>query len=296
MDRDIKIEARNQYLKYFRIWFIAVGVLAVITIITLVINLMSAKSVRNNTQAPAERVYDQADVLTELEEESLRALIAETEEKIKADIVLVTSNRIMEGNGAPSAAASWETNMMNTADDFYDQNGYGYDQPWGDGVLILDNWYEGQAGSWLSTCGNMIEEFGNYEIDKVLDAIYYGIDYGAYEAYKDAIEEIGYIAGGTEVDGGTYGLGAFAIATITALIYIFSKLRNKEGEKTVVAGTYVEGSPVTNVCRDEFIRKVVTRRHIPRQTGSSGGGGRSGGGGVHRSSGGVRHGGGGRRR
>ncbi len=293
MDRDMKIEARNQYLKYFKIWFIAVGILAVITVITLVINLMSEKTVRNNPQAPAERVYDQAHVLTASEEEVLRTLIAEIEEKIKADIVLVTDNRIMEGNGAPSADATWETNMMNTADDFFDRNGYGYDQPWGNGVLILDNWYEGQAGSWLSTCGSMIEVFGDYEIDQVLDAIYYGIDYGAYEAYKDAIEQIGAIAGGTKAEGGTYGLGAFAIATIAALFYIFLKLSHKEGEKTVVAGTYVEGSPVINVHKDEFIRKVVTRRHIQRQTGSSCG--RSGGG-VHRSSGGVRHGGGGRRR
>ena len=296
MDNEIKIEARKQYFKYFRIWFIVVGVLAVISLCTLIADLLRKDVVRTNDRAPVERVYDQADVLTIAEEDALRELIAKTEERIKADIVLVTSKKPMEGAGAANPAATWETNMMNEADDFYDRNGYGYDKACGDGLLILDNWYEGQAGSWLSTCGSMMEQFGSYEIDQVLGVIYYGIDYGAYSAYRDAIQEIGEIAGEEIVADNTYWTGAFFIATITAGIYILCKLRNKKGEKTVVAGTYVTGSPVTNVHRDDFIRKVVTRRHIPRQTGSSGGGSRSGGGGSHRSSGGVSHGGGGRRR
>lgn len=302
MDKEFKIEAKRQYFKYFRIWFIVIGVLAVITVIFLICHLLEQEVVRSNNKAPSERVYDQAEVLTEGEEQKLRALIAEAEEKIKADIVLVTSNVIMEDTGAVYGG-SWETNMMNTADDFYDQNGYGFDQPCGDGVLLLDNWYAGQAGSWLSTCGRLVDEFSMSETDRVLDAVYYGIEYGsgAYEGYRDGIEEIVKIAGGeTEVvDESSYWLGSFGISTIAALIYIFTKLRNKEGEKTVVAGTYVEGSPVTNIRQDQFIRRVVTRRKIPRQSTSSGGGHSSGGSrstGSHRSSGGVRHGGGGRRR
>lgn len=300
MEKEFKIEARKQYFRYFRIWFIVIGVLAVIGVCVWVSDMLTVEVVRNNTQAPQRRVYDEANVLTESEEEALAALIAQAEESIKADIVLVTSNLIMEGAGAPSTG-TWETNMMNTADDFYDQKGFGYDKPCGDGVLLLDNWYEGQAGSWLSTCGRLVDEFSVSDIDQVLDAVYYGIEYGsgAYEGYRDAIQEIAFIAGGmSEVtDDGSYWGGSFIVATVAALIYIFAKLRNKEGKKTVTASTYLEGSPVTNVREDRFIRKVVTRRHIPRQSSSSRGGSRSsGGGGVHRSSGGVRHGGGGRRR
>jgi len=296
MDRDIKIEARNQFLKYFRFWFLGIGILAVIALVVLIANVLNPKGVRQNDQAPVLRVYDEANVLTDEEEDSLRNLIAETEELIKADIVLVTSNRIMEGEGAVSGS-SWETNMMNTADDFYDQKGFGYNKPQGDGVLILDNWYEGQAGSWVSTCGSMIEKFGTYQIDQVLDAIYYGVEEGAYEAYRAAIEEVGFWGTDQVVDDSSYWLGAFVIATVSSAIFIFVKLRNKQGEKTVAADTYVEGRPITNVSQDQFIRKVVTRRHIPRQTSGGGSSGRSsGGGGSHRSSGGVSHGGGGRRR
>ena len=191
--------------------------------------------------------------------------------------------------------------MMNTADDFYDEKGYGYDIPRGDGVLLLDNWYEGQAGSWLSTCGRLVDEFSMSDTNRVLDAVYDGIEYGsgAYEGYCEGIKEIVQTASGQAevVNENTYWLGAFGISTIAALIYIFTKLRNKEGEKTVSARTYVEGYPAINIKQDQFIRKMVTRRRIPRQTSSSGGSGRSsGGGGSHRSSSGTRHGGGGRRR
>jgi len=298
MEREIRREALRQYFKYFRVWLIIVGILAVISGVIFVRQFLGSKSVRSNTQAPVERVYDEADVLSEKEEEKLRKLIAKVEEDIHADIVLVTSNRIMEGEGAPSES-SWETNMMNAADDFYDQNNYGYNMPRGDGVLLLDNWYEGQAGSWLSTCGTMIEEFTDYRINRVLDAVYYNIDYGAYEAYKAGIKEIQGVLQRVQINEGSFGVGAFVIATITSLIFLCVNLKNKAGKKTVTAATYVEGSPIQNVRKDQFIRKTVVRRHIPRNTGSSSGSsGRSsgGGGGSHRSSSGTSHGGGGRRR
>lgn len=310
MDYEIKREARKQFLKYFRIWFIVIGVLAVVALGSVILNAGSRSAGRRNSQAPAERVYDLADVLTQEEEQQLRELIAETEKKIQADIVLVTENCIMEGAGAPSDG-SWETNMMNAADDFYDENGFGYDQVCGDGMLLLDNWYSGQAGSWLSTSGRMINEFSTYEIDRVLDAVYYYVDRGAYIAYKKAIQEIGAVLGVEEhvsFDRGTYMLGAFLISTVVAVVFICTKLKVKEGTSTVSINTYVEGSPHTNVCQDRFIRKVVTRRHIPRNNNPGGGPGRSGGpggggghrsgggGGSHRSSSGGSHGGGGRRR
>ena len=299
MDKEIKMEAQKQYIKYFKIWFVFVGILAVIAIICAVGRSMKKDTIRGNLLAPTERVYDYAEVLSESEENTLRKLIAEIENKIAADIVLVTMNTEMEGVNA-SYGSSWEANMRNTADDFYDQNDFGYDAPRGDGVLILDNWYAGQAGSWLSTSGKLVDKFGYYETDRVLDEIYYEIEYGkgAYSAYKNAIEEISNITLGNVkiVDRSTYFLIAFVVSTIVAFIYIFSKLNQKEGEKTIVAGTYVEGSPVINVQQDQFIRRVVTRRKIPRQNPSASGARSVSGGGVHRSSSGSRHGGGGRRR
>ena len=161
MEIDVKKEAGRQYFKYFRIWFIITGVFVVLGVFFGISSLLARKeedtSVRQNTSAPQERVYDYAEVLTADEEQSLREYIAQKEALIQADIVLVTIKEDVE-----SGAYGWESAMMNYADDFYDQKLYGYDKVHGNGVLLLDNWYDGQAGSWLSTCGIVYYRFGDY--------------------------------------------------------------------------------------------------------------------------------------
>lgn len=296
MGNDFKAEARKQYFKYFRIWFIIVAVLLVITIFMVAAELLSRNDsgVRNNDESPIERVYDYAEVLTDEEEQELRILIAKKETEIQADIVLVTINEPMEKDGI-----SWETAMMNYADDFYDNHNYGYNKVWGNGVLLLDNYYEGQAGSWLSTCGNVYEKFGNYEINRVLDAVYYGLDDGAYNAYSKYVYTVcDYMQDTEEVEGIPF-IGIFIIPTIVAVIYACIHLFQAKAKDTTNASTYVAGGrPVMKVQRDDFIRKSVTKRRIESSSSSSGGGSRSSGGrgGSHRSSSGVSHGGGGRRR
>ena len=243
--------------------------------------------------APKERVYDFADVLTDAEEKNLREYISRKEPLIQADIVLVTIKEDVE-----SGAYGWETAMMNYADDFYDQKLYGYDVVNGNGVLLLDNWYDGQAGSWLSTCGNVYYRFGDYEINRVLDAVYYGLDDGAYEAYLDYIDTVYYLmADESQTESASLSLGMIlGLPFIVALIYALVNLRQSKAKVTTQANTYVEGGrPVMRVSRDDFIRKHVVTRRIETNSGSRSGG-HSGGGGGHRSSGGVSHGGGGRRR
>ena len=100
MGNDYKSESRKQYLKYFRVWFIIVGVLLVISTVVLVKNVMENKRTRTNLEAPTERVYDYADILTEEQEDSLRDYIAKAESKYKIDIVLLTTNQPMEGTAA----------------------------------------------------------------------------------------------------------------------------------------------------------------------------------------------------
>lgn len=286
MGNEFKAEARKQYLKYFRIWFLLIAALLIITVVVGVTNGIG-KGIRGNNSAPDERVWDYADVLTDDEEDDLRDYIAGKEAEIQADIVLVTINEPMESYGS-----RWETAMMNYADDFYDNNDYGYDEVHGNGVLLLDNYYEGQAGSWLSTCGNVYEKFGDYEINKVLDAVYYGLDDGAYEAYKAYIDTT--CAQMEGISGFFLLIGVLLIPIVVAVIFVISHLRQKKAVDTTNATTYVPGgTPVMNEMRDDFIRKNVVRKHIER---SSSGSGRSGRGGSHRSSSGVRHGGGGRRR
>lgn len=297
MEMNVKKEAGRQYLKYFRIWFIITGVFVALGLVFGVASLFSGEAGKNperqNMSAPKERVYDFADVLTDAEEKNLREYIARKEPLIQADIVLVTIKEDVE-----SGAYGWETAMMNYADDFYDQKLYGYDAVNGNGVLLLDNWYDGQAGSWLSTCGNVYYRFGDYEINRVLDAVYYGLDDGAYEAYLDYIDTVYYLmADEGQMESASLSLGMIlGLPFMVALIYALVNLRQSKAKVTTQANTYVEGGrPVMRVSRDDFIRKHVVTRRIETNSGSRSGG-HSGGGGGHRSSGGVSHGGGGRRR
>ena len=188
---------------------------------------------------------------------------------------------------------------MDYADDFYDHNNYGYDKVHGSGVLLLDNYYEGQAGSWLSTCGEVYERFGDYQINRVLDAVYYGLDDGAYKAYSDYVHTVcTYMRNEEETTTeGIPVITTLVIPTIAALGYALMNLRQVKAKDTTQSTTYVAGGrPVMKVQRDDFIRKSVVKRRI--ESNSSSGGSRSSGGrgGSHRSSSGVSHGGGGRRR
>ena len=257
---EIKAEARKQYLKYFRVWFVVGAVLLVITLVVSGTRIFADNSgVRRNNKAPAERVYDYAEVLTDEEEQSLREYIAEKEFEIQADIILVTINEAVQTSGS-----SWEDSMMNYADDFYDNNKYGYNKVHGNGVLLLDNYFEGQAGSWLSTCGNVFRKFGDYEIRCVEDAVYYGMEDGAYKAYMDYIDTTCYLMSVTEAVSMTMFIPCIVLATaVAALIYALVNLHQKKAKDTTTSTTYVSGGrPVINVQRDDFIRKNVVKRRI----------------------------------
>ena len=309
MEKDIKREALRQYFKYFKIWFIIAGILAVITIGAAGVHALTPKPVRGNGQEPTERVYDYADMLTEEEEQSLREYIAECEEKIQADIVIVTISESVEYDlqdpDLPEAfhakevgSTDWSTAMRDLADNFYDYNNYGYNKVHGNGVLLLDNSYEGQKGSWLSTCGNVYDYFGDYEIDQALYAVDDYIDESPYRAYKNCIS---YVTRTMEESQESMPM-TFApwilVGLVVALIYAAVNLHQNKAKDTTATNQYVDGKkPKINDTRDQYLRKNVVTRRIETSSSSGGSSHRSGGhGGSHRSSSGGSHGGGGHRR
>ncbi|MCM1326058.1 MAG: TPM domain-containing protein [Bacteroidales bacterium] len=294
MEKEIKREAGKQYVRYFRLWFIFLGILAVVFIGAFAIKALKPEKVRTNKEAPEERVYDMADVLTDAEEQKLREHIAEQEKLYHFDIVLVTINEDVESHG------NYTTVMTNWADDFYDELKYGYNKSFeGDGVLLLDNWYEdkrgSQKGNCLSTSGSVYKKFGNDEINRVQDAVDRYVDTDPYRAYKAYVDETCRLM--------SRGLSSIRIPIIAILLlpivaagsYLTSNMYQTPAADTTAATAYVPGGrPDMRVKNDDFIRKNVVTTRI--QSSSSGGGGSSGYGGSHRSSSGARHGGGVRRR
>ena len=265
-EKEWKSESLRQYFKYFRFWFLALGVLLVIFVGFVVVRLTAGGK-----------------------EGQLRQLIAKKEAKIGCDLVLVTTRE--EIGERPSAR---EKVLRDMADDFYDDNLFGFDAVHGSGALLMDNWYEGQMSTWLSTCGAVYKKFSNRDIDDVLDAVYAYIEtdpYRAYCAYVDTVADK------------MSGKGSFRffpililiLPIVAMLVFVTSKLKNPIGQETVSPVAYVVGGrPTIRVQTDQLMRKMVTKRRIPRV--ESSGGGSSGGGGGHTSSGGVSHGGGGRSR
>lgn len=300
MGDDVKKEARKQYFHYFRVWFIIVGILLAVTVIVGVKHAIGSNMPRANHEAPAERVYDYADVLTDAEEESLRRRIAEVESAQHIDIVLVTLNQPVEGEEAMRQygyrSTDWEQNMMDYADDFWDQNRYGYNKGFeGDGCILVHNWYEGQDGEHLSPSGRVEDRFSVRDIDNVLnavDACYATNPYKAYMAYIDKVSSL--MSEGNESIPFSFA-AVLVLPLIAALIYAMMNLSQKKAQDTTTASTYVEGGkPVMKARADDFIRKSVVTRRIETSSGGSGGGSSrsSGGGGHHTSSSGASHGGG----
>lgn len=304
MGNDIRKEAWKQYFHYFRVWFIVIAVLLIVAAGAGVMHSLKINTPRSNFSAPAERVYDYANVLTDTEEDHLRRRIAELEGELRIDIVLVTFNQSVEGEEAMRQygyrSADWEQNMMDYADDFWDENKYGYNKDFeGDGCILVHNWFEGQNGEHLSTSGRVEDRFSVYDINAVLDAVDEYYDTDPYRAYLGYINKTASLMSDGETD--TVRLPFMVILVlplIIALVYALVNLHQKAAEDTTTANTYVEGgNPVMRAQSDDFIRKNVVTRRI--ESGSSGGGGssrsHSGGGGHHTSRSGASHGGGSRR-
>lgn len=276
----------KKYLKHFAVLFILFAIVLVVFIAALIMKKPYEEKVytRTNTQCKTEeRVFDYADVLTDAEENTLRQMIAQKQDEIGCDIVLVTiSDPTYAGDDA----------MMKYADNIYDDNMFGYDEPSGDGALYLDNFLgRGKSYSWLSTSGRVEQTYSLDEIYDLVDEVCYNVDndpFGSYKFYINSLAKTMSSNSSLGVEIPTYAI--WGVAALITLIYILVCVNRNVGKKTTNANTYVAGGHAQFPDRrDVFISKHTTSRKI--QTNSGGGGG----GGHHISSGGHSHGGGGGR-
>ena len=116
----------KRFLKRFKVCLIILGVLAVIYFGLTGIHSLTGtmkNGARQNTECTTdERVFDQADVLSDKEEEKLRKLIAKRERQTGCDIVLVTLNEsLREYAYERQEYVAEDKYVMIYADDFYDE-------------------------------------------------------------------------------------------------------------------------------------------------------------------------------
>ncbi len=253
---------------------------------------------RTNTECvTAERVFDYGDVLTDREERKLRRLIARREKQTGCDIVLVTLQESLKDYARGiDPYVDYDEFVRIYAEQFYETNGFGYDKPNGDGVILVDNWYredDGRIYTWLCTTGRAKTEYSDADVDHLLDNVYRYVERNPYRAYKTYVNDFYHDMMGLHIIRlNISGLLPWIAGAVAAAAFVLCNWRSKRGGSTVTAVTYVEGrKPEFRVREDRFLRKSVMRHKIQTSSGSGGsGGGHSGGGG------GGSHGGGGHSR
>lgn len=292
----------KEYLRFFSIPFGIVGVLAVVTLVMSIVkggSDVEAVASGNTQRTTTERVFDYADKMTDVEEDMLREEIAEAEVKTQCDIVVVTLDESLVEYAAqyediigPVAISEC---VMVYADNFYDENKFGYDEAHGDGVLFLDNWYresDGRVHSWMSTSGRAEAAYSSEMIDELLtDSLSY-VEDDPYLAYSTMVEYFVIdMTGGSIADSFLNPLYIFIAAVVIAVVFLIVNWSSKKGKRTTTDRTYVVGGNATFRRReDRFLYKNVTKRKIEKSSSSGGGGGH------HTSAGGHSHGGGGHSR
>lgn len=292
----------REYLKFFRWVFLTIGILAILLLAVEVLHKMKSSAgyyERTNTECTqTQRVFDYADVLSDKEEQKLEQLIAKRQKQTCCDIVLVTLNEsLKEYARAIEPDVSYDKFVKVYAEQFYEENQFGYDKPNGDGVILVDNWYresDGRIYTWFCTTGTVKDTYSNADIDHILDRVYRKIEKNPYQAYKTYVNDfyddmMGNRVWHTDVSASV----SVIVGVIGAAVFMILNWNARSGKNTTTAVTYVEGKRADFTGnRDTFVRKSVTKRHIQTSTSSSGG--HSGGGGH--SSGGGSHGGGGHSR
>lgn len=296
----------KEYLKRFKVFFIIIAVLlavlAVVHGIHAISGSVNSKPRGNKDCTVTERVFDKADVLTDSEEEKLRMLIAEREVQTGCDIVLITLNESLEEYAKQyDEYASGNDYTMIYADNFWDENKMGYNRAYGDGILLVDNWYreaDGNIYTWICTTGKVEDTYSDAMLDRLLDRVYAHIETDPYMAYKAYIEQFYTDMSGTDINITFFSYKTiWTFSLVVAVIFVLFNNSFRVGKKTTTASTYVNSGRATFTVRtDQFMHKTVRSHRIETSSGGGRSGGRSGGGGHHRSSSGRSHGGRGRSR
>lgn len=267
----------KSYFNYFKIPFIIVAVMIVVTVPVYLKKAKSVSHERGNTVSDnSMAVYDYAGKMTDEEVEKLNDLIQKWSIKSSVDIAVVTLDDAENG---------YLEKVQDYAYEFTEENQLGFEEPGGAALVFVDNWSRGGDGyihSWVSTTGDRVRSKLSdekcEEILNILDEIP-DDDADPYPQYEKIVKALGKKV--NPVNPPFNIVFCFIAGLVAAVGYIFFNWNSKVGDDMVSSGTYLSGGTTFPVLRDSFRNKVVTKRKIERDKGSSGGSGGGGGGGSH---------------
>lgn len=253
------------------------------------------------------RVFDQANLFSAEEKQALEQQIAQEREKMKLDLVVVTTN---EADGKSTEAY---------ADDFYDRGGYGYGEK-KSGVLYLIDMDNRRIH--VSTAGGGIQLLSDSEIEKLLDLGTPGVKSGNYaesakqvlSGIQDSYRRAGRKGWSYDAESGVWtkkkhltplaALGSFVASLLAALGAVTGvkrsyKMQDSASRRASTVSGIMAMSGVAfhfGKIGDQLLDQSRVRRRIYRSSsfGSGGSSGPHGSSSTHTSSSGTTHGGGGR--
>ncbi len=218
-------------------------------------------------------LIDQANLLDLNEFETISVELEQLQNKYDVDVVILT----VETVGSKS--------MRAYADDYYDYNGYS-----DDGVLLLIAMEEREM--YISTTGDCIDAFTDYDIETICDDIWYDLSEGEYaQAFQCFIQncddQLNVYVNGEPFKPLETVCVALVVGFVIALIVVSvmkSQLKSVAFQKSANNYAKMETLKLTN-STDLFLYRNIRRVAKPQNNSSSS---------THRSSSGRSHGGGGR--
>lgn len=255
--------------------------------------------------AQADRVADEATLLTAEEAQTLRTKLDEISIQYQCDVAIVTTN---------SKDINSEYDAMVYADDFFDYNGYGIGSG-KDGIILLISINDNGRFYWFSAHGygstafsdNDTENMGKQIVPYLKDGDYYS----AFMLYAEMAEDLLEYARNGNVNEGSFGhtepdnvsdgvsawylafdakrlLIALAIGVVISFIATWiMRMKLKTVRMQSGAGNYVRDGSMNIVnSRDTFLYSHVDRTEIPQDNGNNGSSHTSSSGETHTGSGG----------
>ncbi|QHW31893.1 TPM domain-containing protein [Paenibacillus rhizovicinus] len=261
--------------------FAAVAVLmmfvACLTALTLPVRSSAAPVV---PVGPKNLIYDQANLLSQQEEDELNALANRYGADRETDIIVYTSNN------------AENRDVQRLTEDFYDEHGPGYDKMFGNAVILTMDMKN--RGIYVAGFGKAETDLDNGRVDKVINAITPDLTRGdyakAFETYITLTHKYMGFKPGVNPDNILFAIWfQLGAALVVGAIVVGVMVYRSGGRITVNRSTYeVAGTSGVLDHSDQYLRSTVVKSKIERNKGGGSGGG--GGGGT--SSGGHSHSGG----
>ncbi len=228
-----------------------------------------------------QKIYDKANLLTKEEINELETEAIRIAKENEVDVIILT---VDDAKGKTS---------MQVADNFYDENGFGYDEVNKTGILFLidmDN-----RDIYISTYGEANPYFTTEIIDIILDDVFvYLSEEDFYNGCITFLESISSYMWYVEPEKSfkDYFLIYLTIATVIGTIATYYMFQLKATEPNMGYTTYIDRKSVKiNREEEKFVKTVITERKIEKNNNNDKNGGDSS---THTSDSGKTHGGGGR--